>query len=145
MCILPCVTVQVFSLFLSRYSVPREQLRPREARGFASNPCVGVREQCCLHRNIPAQERETVRKRDSTDDEPSTHFLSFSRGGALPRDSGQHREQSRSPAAKERYVNPRTNINISYIDIQVGRVENQSMLIWARWVYRLNIRVICMH
>ncbi len=34
-------------------------------------------------------------------------------------------------AAKERYVNPRTNvnINISYIDIQVGRVENQSMLI----------------
>lgn len=138
-----CDRSGLLSLFFSRYSVPRAQAA--HAR-ICVKQRVGVREQCSLHRNIPAQarERETVREGDSTD-EPSTHFLSCARGGALPRDSGEHREQSRAPAAKERYVNLRTNINISYINIQMGRVDSQSMLILASWVYRLNIRVICVH
>jgi len=54
------------------------------------------------------RERKTAREGDSTD-ESSTHFLSCARGGALPRDSGEHREQSRAPAPKERYVNLRTD------------------------------------
>ncbi len=145
MCILPCVAVQVFSLFLSRYSVPRAQCCPHEDLRQAG---TWEWESNAVYIGISPHKRKrdsAKEKSYSTDDEPSTHFLSFARGGALPRDSSQHRDYSRAPAAKKRYVKPRTNINISYKDIQIGRVESQSMLIWARWVYRLNIRVICMH